>query len=254
MPEPHDRAEGVRRILVVDDDVALTQGLRCALENQGYVVRTMNRGSQVVETSVRFRPHLIVLDVMMPGTDGWEVLRRLRANPSTETTPVVMLTASDSDRAKITGLSLGADDYVTKPFSLQELRLRIAAVLRRSTAAPDSDDDSTMLPVVVAGDAGHELLRVRDVYYVEGIRNYTYVHTYDARFLSRLPLGAVDGKHYDGLMRVHRSFIVNLTHVKGCGWTTKSLYRLRLSDALETDIAVSRTLVTEVQRRLGLRS
>lgn len=247
-----NNADGVRRILVVDDDVALTQGLRTALEHEGYVVRTLSRGAQVVETTIRFRPHLVVLDVMMPGTDGWEVLRRMRANPSTEPVAVLMLTAKDSEQAKIAGLTLGADDYLTKPFNLRELRLRIGAILRRTANHSESEDESTV--PVIAGGSGHELLRLRDVYFAEGVRNYTYVHTFDTRFLSRLPLGALDERRHEGLMRVHRSFIVNMAHVKGCGWISKSSYKLRLSDSAETEIPVSRTRVGEVQTVLGLRN
>jgi len=193
-------------------------GLKTALEHYGYLVRAVERGSQALETATQFRPDLVLLDVMMPGVDGWEVLGQLRGNPATEGLPVIMLTASGADSAKVKGFSLGADDYVTKPFSLEELRCRIDAVLRR-TRPHETADQECSIPVL-AHASGYQFIQSGDVYYVEGIRNYTYVHTYDARYLSRLSLGALNDRHLEGFMRVHRSFIVNMTHVKGCGWST----------------------------------
>ena len=243
---------GVAKILLVDDDMPLVKGLRAALQNQGYVVRAVNRGAHAMEAAAQFKPDLVVLDVMMPGVDGWEVLARLRANPSTERVPVIMLTAKDSEPAKVKGFSLGADDYVTKPFGLQELRCRIGAVLRRAHAEETEEEPAT-IPVVVGG-SGFDFVRCKDIFYVEGIRNYSYIHTFDARFLSRLALGAVEERGVEGFMRVHRSYVVNLEHVRGCKWVTKYSYSLRLGDLDGTQIPVSRTLVPEVQRHLGIRS
>lgn len=239
------------RILIVDDDVPLVRGLKVALEGQGYVVRAVDRGSQALEAAVAFVPHLVLLDVMMPGMDGWEVLKQLRENGPTQDTPVIMLTAMDSDVAKIKGFALGSDDYVTKPFNVSELRCRVAAVLRR-TAREEAVDADCAIPVVAG--SGLELIRCQDVYFIEGIRNYTYVHTFDSRSLGRLHLGAVEEKQIQSFMRVHRSYIVNMDHVKGCGWVSKSAYRLRLADLEGTEVPVSRTLVLDVQRRLGLKS
>lgn len=242
---------GAQRILIIDDDAVLLTGLKRALENQGYEVLTATNGERGLAALPVFQPNLIVLDVMMPGLDGWHVLERLRASGSNAQVPVVMLTADDSDASKIHGFELGADDYLTKPFSVRELRCRIAAVLRRTST--EQVDASATIPVVVRG-SDVELLRVSDIYYAEGIRNYTYVHTSDARFLCRLTLGVLEQKHLDGLLRVHRSYIVNLRHVKGCGWAGKSSYKLRLTDAASTEIPVSRALIPEIQKQLGIKS
>ena len=239
------------KILLVDDDVQLVRGLKTALEHYGYLVRAVERGAQAPDMALQFRPDLILLDVMMPGVDGWEILGQIRGNPPTEDIPVIMLTGSSADSAKVKGFSLGADDYVTKPFSLQELRCRVDAVLRR-TRPRESAEPEGSIPVL-AGTSGYQFLRSEDVYFAEGIRNYTYVHTYDSRQLSRLSLGALDDRHISDFMRVHRSFIVNMTHVRSCGWASGSSYRLRLSDLARTAIPVSRALVSEVQNRLGLR-
>ena len=253
MVSPPNAPAGLARVMLVDDDLQLAAGLKDALERQGYAVLVVNHSAKAIEAAERFRPDLVLLDVMMPGVDGWEVLKRLRANPSTAGMPVVMLTASDSEEAKVKGFTLGADDYVTKPFGLQELRCRIAAVLRRSAADDAPRDTGHAIPVVTERP-GFDLLRATDVYYIEGIRNYTYVHTFDTRVLCRLTLHELDDRRMAGFMRVQRSYIVNLDHVRGCGWANKSSYQLRLTDLAGTSIPVSRTLVPEVQRRLGLKT
>lgn len=241
----------LKRVLIIDDDQALSLGLKRAIEKQGLIVAAENRSTQALETAVVFKPDLVVLDVMMPELDGWDVLTRLRANASTADVPVIMLTAADSQDAKLKGFSLGADDYLTKPFSVQELRCRIAAVIRRTARSATPADQPRLLPVVIGGTRT-EFIRPQDVYYIEGVRNYSHVHTIDSRFLSRLTLGAIEGEAFPGFSRVHRSFIVNLQHVKGCGWASKSSYRLQLGNAERTEVPVSRTLVGEVQRALGL--
>lgn len=243
----------IARILLVDDDAELLQGLTLSLEHEGYGVRSLSRGERVLDEVARYKPSLIVLDVMMPGVDGWEVLRRVRQNPSTQTLPLIMLTAKGSEAARVTGFSMGADDYITKPFSLQEFRCRVAAVLRRaSEPGHQAEADASTLPVT-SGISGTELIRVKDVYYVEGIRNYTYVHTYDGRFLSRLPLGRIEERCPSCLMRIHRSYVANVDAVRGYRWATKSSFRIRVADLESTELPVSRTLVREVQRRIGVR-
>lgn len=238
------------RILVVDDDIVLTQGLRMGLERQGYRVSVINDGTGAVDAALASQAELILLDVMMPGLDGWSVLAQIRAHPDTRRIPVIMLTAVDAGASKVKGFELGADDYVTKPFNLAELRCRIAAILRRSVASAPAD--SVTIPVV-SGASGIELVGGGDVRFVEGIRNYTYVHTRDSRYLCRLSLGELEEREVPGFMRVHRSFIVNLDRVHGCGWEGSSSFRLRLDDDAGSSIPVSRSLITEVQRRLGIK-
>ncbi|MDF1542734.1 MAG: response regulator [Anaerosomatales bacterium] len=243
---------GLMRVLVVDDDIQLLRGLTISLSHEGYEVTTVSSGARVLDAIAQVDPHVVLLDVMMPGIDGWEVLRRIRANASTINLPVLMLTAKDSEDAKVHGFSLGADDYLTKPFSIRELRCRVAALLRRTASAEQAPSESVQIPVT-AGSSGFEFVESRDVFYIEGIRNYTYVHTYDGRHLSRLSLGDMERRVPDTLMRVHRSYIVNLDHVHGCRWATRSSYHLVLADVDSTEIPVSRMLVSEVEQRLNLK-
>jgi two-component system OmpR family response regulator len=119
------------RLLVVEDDPNILELLSASLRFAGFDVATATSGSAAVDAAKERRPDLVVLDVMLPDLDGFEVLRMMRESGTR--TPVVFLTARDATDDKIRGLTLGGDDYVTKPFSLEELTARIRAVLRRTT-------------------------------------------------------------------------------------------------------------------------
>jgi len=120
-------------VLVVDDDVTVRDVVRRYLELAGHRVALADNGEDALRWAAEHRPDLVVLDLMLPGIDGLEVCRRLRAGTEVA---VVMLTALGEEENRIAGLQLGADDYVTKPFSPRELALRVSSVLRRSRAAP----------------------------------------------------------------------------------------------------------------------
>jgi two-component system OmpR family response regulator len=126
------------RLLVVDDEPNIVDLLATSLRFAGFEVATARNGSEALRLAPEFRPDLLVLDVMMPGIDGFSVVRRLRQDGMS--VPVVFLTARDATEDKVTGLTLGGDDYVTKPFSLEEVVARIRAVLRRfrATEQPQS--------------------------------------------------------------------------------------------------------------------
>jgi two-component system OmpR family response regulator len=120
------------RVLVVADEATITDLVGTALRYVGFEVATAATGREAIERARAFRPELIVLDVMLPDLDGFEVTRRLRGEGLR--IPVLFLTARDATEDKVTGLTLGGDDYVTKPFSLEELVARVRAVLRRTGA------------------------------------------------------------------------------------------------------------------------
>lgn len=119
-------------VLVVDDDPKITQLLRRTLSIEGYKVQTAESGAAALDLARSHEPDLIILDVLMPGMDGLEVCRRLRANSDT---PILMLTAKDDVSDRVEGLDRGADDYVVKPFALEELLARVRALLRRHEPA-----------------------------------------------------------------------------------------------------------------------
>jgi two-component system OmpR family response regulator len=132
---PADKTPGPR-ILVVDDELNIAELISMALRYEGFDVATAGSGAAALSTFEDFRPRLIVLDVMLPDFDGFEVARRLGGTRSE--TPIIFLTARDTTDDKIRGLTLGGDDYVTKPFSVEELVARIRSILRRVGVA-DAD-------------------------------------------------------------------------------------------------------------------
>jgi two-component system alkaline phosphatase synthesis response regulator PhoP len=125
-----------KRVLVVDDDREIVRLLRAYLERDGYQVLLAYDGERALQILRRERPDLVVLDLMLPDRDGWEVTRIVRGDPNLASMPIIMLTARIEDQDKIVGLELGADDYVTKPFNPREIMARVRAVLRRVQDGP----------------------------------------------------------------------------------------------------------------------
>jgi len=120
------------RILVVDDDKEIVRLVRSYLEKAGYSIMTAYDGETALHTLRRERPDLLILDLMLPDRDGWDLTRLIRADKSLEEIPIIMLTARVEDSDKIVGLEIGADDYITKPFNPREVVARVRALLRRS--------------------------------------------------------------------------------------------------------------------------
>lgn len=127
------------RILVVEDEPMVAEVVERYLRRDGHDVRVVHDGHAAMEMFTRFQPNLVVLDLMLPGIDGMEVCRRVRALGPT---PIIMLTARGDELNKLAGLDMGADDYVTKPFSPRELAARVRAVLRRSGSLAHAGDDT----------------------------------------------------------------------------------------------------------------
>ena len=127
-------AEATVKVLVVDDEPNIVELLKVSLEFQGFAVATAASGTEALETARDFGPDAFILDVMMPGMDGFELLSRLRTDGFDG--PVLYLTAKDAVEHRIHGLTIGADDYVTKPFSLEEVITRLRVILRRGGKAP----------------------------------------------------------------------------------------------------------------------
>ena len=150
-----------RTILVVDDEATLRETVVDALEAEGFKVSAAADGREALARFRAERPDLVLLDLMLPEMSGIEVCRIIRAESGV---PIVMLTAKDSELDKVVGLELGADDYVTKPFSLRELSARIRAIFRRAEQAPEHTPPASVTIGDVQVDlAGHRLLRDGDV-------------------------------------------------------------------------------------------
>lgn len=130
----------MQKILVVEDEQDIADLIGFNLQRNGYEVLKAHDGISGTEIALRERPSLIVLDIMLPGRDGYAVFRELKRDPRTVNTPVIMLTARAQTEDRIQGLEVGADDYLTKPFSPKELMLRVQAILKRADAPPGAVD------------------------------------------------------------------------------------------------------------------
>lgn len=197
-----------RRILVVEDDPSILQGLELALRHEGYQVRTAANGRCGLDLARHGGLDLIVLDLMLPGRNGYEILAALRA--AGDDTPVLILSARSDELDRIRGLDLGADDYVTKPFSLGELLARVRAMLRRR----QQDDEAPLVvgPLVI-DTATHEVLRNGRTVELTATEYQVLVLLARAgnRVLSRQRiLDAVWGPGHHGSIRTVDNFIAQL--------------------------------------------
>lgn len=128
----------MNKILVIDDDIAINELIKVNLELNGYNVLQAYDGTTGFAIAKQELPDLIILDVMMPEVDGYTVAQRIRQNPTTEETPILMLTALSQLNDKVKGFNIGVDDYLVKPFEMEELQVRVKALLKRSRKIPES--------------------------------------------------------------------------------------------------------------------
>ena len=160
-PAPITRPDGTPiRILAVDDENSLTELLSMAMRYEGWQVSTAASGTEAVKAAREVRPDAIVLDMMLPDFDGLEVMRRVRAEDPD--VPVIFLTAKDAVADRISGLTAGGDDYVTKPFSLEEVIARLRALLRRSGAATGRSESLLVVGDLTLDEDSHEVTRGGD--------------------------------------------------------------------------------------------
>ncbi|MHB8510646.1 MAG: response regulator transcription factor [Actinomycetota bacterium] len=155
---PHVNEDAIK-VLVVDDEANITDLVATVLRYEGFDVRTAKTGREALRTVEKYKPHLIVLDVMLPDLDGFEVQNRL----ADQRVPIVFLTAKDATEDKVRGLTMGADDYVTKPFSLEELVARVRAVIRRAHGDAARHEPATLqFEDLEMNEDSHEVWRAKE--------------------------------------------------------------------------------------------
>ena len=205
-----------RTVLLVDDEQEILDILNEAFRAEGYKTINASDGNEAIERLSESRPDLVVLDIMMPNVDGWEVLDYMRKNPSTKDIPVLVLTAKSSEISKVFGLQHGADDYMTKPFGQKELMARCEAILRRTAPTKEREPEATeaidLIPV--NSENGFYFISKDEIVCVEADRKNTIVYTPTERLTSKLNISKMENLLGSGFMRVHRSFIVNLARIK----------------------------------------
>ena len=170
------------RIMVVDDDPDISAMLRTYFTLQGYEVDIVSHGADVLSACHRHRPDLVLLDIMLPDVDGYEVCRELRSNLYTSNIPIIFLTQKDSRTDRLAGLALGSDDYITKPFNVEELKLRVRNCLRRAKFISSTDPVSSLPSGKLIEDQLRQLLRRRNwaILYIgiEGFELFTSAYRY----------------------------------------------------------------------------
>ena len=147
------------KILIIEDEPDIAELVKYHLEKGGLAARIVSDGKQALELIARDQPDLVILDLMLPGLDGLEVCRRLRASQATKGIPIIMLTAKAEEVDRVLGLEMGADDYVPKPFSPRELVARVRAVLRRATPLPEPSEAPVAVGSLRLDPVRHEVMK-----------------------------------------------------------------------------------------------
>ncbi len=252
-----EQAEGKYRVLVVEDDDSISNVVELNLRLDGYEVFLAADGEEGLAMVEEVRPDLVILDVMMPRMDGWEVLMRLRRQPETRDIPVIMLTAMGDERSRVMGLRGGADDYVAKPFSPLELTARVKVILDRvgRQAAGQGGGGAPVRLEQVPVQKGDTIILVpkEDIYYIDTKYEYANIHTHSDSYLTTYSLSDLE-KSLDRSMffRTHRSFIVNLRKVKEIIKVSRNSLIVALTDEKASRVPVSRRQAAQLKEALGI--
>lgn len=246
-----EKGEQKRSVLIVEDDPLVGELLAKTFRLEGYEVDVARDGEEGLRKAQGGESDLILLDILLPGIDGWEVLTRLRQNAQSKDTPVIMVSALADEKSRVQGLRGGADDYVTKPFSPLELLARVEAVLRRIEGRISNPSPSPRLPVR-RGEKIY-LLNPDDINFISMQGGYAIVHTDKERYLTEYNLVKLE-KLLDPskFFRAHRSFIVNLGKVSEIARVGNSAFELTMEDSARTKIPLSRRQAAELRKILNI--
>ena len=248
------------RILLIEDDPAISNVVELNLKLDNYEVALAADGEEGLKMVAETDPDLIILDVMMPKVDGWQVLMQLRSEERTRDIPVIMLTAIGDEQSKVIGLRGGADDYVPKPFSPLELAARVKVILdrvgraRRLSAEAGRTRETVRLEQIAVqkGDV-IKLIPMEDIYFIDTKHEYANLHTASEAYLTTYSLSelerVLDGRNF---FRTHRSFIVNLKKVDQIIKLSRNSLIVTLKDEKESRVPVSRRQASALREMLGL--
>jgi len=246
------------RILLIEDDPAISNVVELNLKLDNYNVSLAADGEEGLKMVKECDPDLIILDVMMPKVDGWQVLMQLKSDDKTRDIPVIMLTAIDDEQSKVIGLRGGADDYVPKPFSPLELAARVKVILdrvgrsRRLTTEAGKEAVRLEQIPVQKGDT-IKLIPIEDIYFIDTKHEYANLHTSTDSYLTTYSLSELE-KFLDRktFFRTHRSFIVNLKKVNQIVKLSRNSLIVTLRDENESRVPVSRRQASALRDMLGL--
>lgn len=247
------------KILIVDDDKNVTELIKVTLETEGFATAVAYDGKKALEKIGAEKPDLVILDIMMPKVDGWEVLMQLRDDPKTQDIPVILVTAKTEEISRVLGLKKGADDYVTKPFNPVELTARVSAVLRRVSKKQKEEAPTRLVAkepglakIPVREGKRTFLIDVDEIVYVEKKEKETFVYTLAKTLATKLNLNQLEERLNDySFFRIHRSYLVNLNKAKELAKGKGEGYFLVVDDAKRSKVPVGRRRVTELKKSLS---
>lgn len=239
--------QGSKRVLIIDDDNDVRKSLTVCLTAAGFEVGSARDGDQGLRAIGVFCPDIIILDIVMPRRDGWEVIRRIREDPATNGLPVVMLTQVSDEGSKVLAFRTGADDYIEKPFHVLELIARVERLLEKQGpvdppgAAGGAQAGHPMEKIPVRKSDRVTFIPVEDICYIRASGKYSFVHTIDGKYLTDYSLKEIEEevRPQGRLFRIHRSWLVNLDRVSKVSKESPGRYMVEMEDDGGTVLCVS---------------
>lgn len=248
--------ERAPHLLVIDDDVDMLKMLDTILTMDRFRVTVCADPNDGLRTAEAERPDLIVLDVLMPGKSGLDVMREIRSNPSVSEVPILFLSAV-GDETMVVQCLKGADDYMVKPFKSLELEARIRKILARADGgargAPRTNGSAPERLSVRIGNETY-LVPLDQIFFFEASGKYAYAHTQSKKFLTNYSISEIEERlgPTGRFLRMHRSYVVNTDCVFKITRDEHKNMVVVMSDEKGTELKVSESYVLEVKRRLGL--
>ncbi len=240
-------------VLVVDDEAPVVEMLREGLQADDLRVLTAGDGAEALRILAAEHVDVVVLDIMMPRVDGWMTLMEIRSNPATADLPVIMLSGKTEDLAKTLAFRQGAQQYVSKPFSVMELAARVRSlVVARARAGEARTRDGEIRKLAVRKGGRTVLVDIDDIIFASARNKSTYVHTFENQYLIDSTLGELGQRlAKESFVRVHRSYLVNLDKV--CEIVRENgSYVVVVSDRDETRVPVARRQARGFRKALGM--
>ncbi|MBU4402730.1 MAG: response regulator [Actinobacteria bacterium] len=243
-------------ILIIDDDREILKILDGVLSMAGFRVRSCADGIEGIRIAEEENPDLIILDVLMPGKNGIEVMREIRTNPATKAIPILFLSAVGDEATVVQGLK-GADDYVDKQIGPLELEARIRKILdrvgKRGETRPDQELPlSSRIPIKLGKET--YFLPLKDILYLEAAGKYSYAHIREKRYLTGFSISELD-KSLGGdehFIRINRSYMVNIEHILKVTRDAQKKLVIVVADEKHSELRVGKSYLQSVKERLGI--
>lgn len=248
--------ESAPSVLIIEDDEETSRMLEILLARDGFNVSVSRDGTEGLKVAKKKKPDLVILDIMMPGKTGIEVMEDMRLDFRTKDIPILFLSAVHDEETIVKALR-GGDDYILKPFKPLELRERVHKILmRRLVKGAEGVDPESQQYNRVPVQIGNEtyLVPYREIYYAEASGKYTYIQTHSRRYLSSFSISELEERlsGYGHFLRIHRSYIVNFDHIHMIRKDSPQNVVVVLGDEAHSELRVSSSRYPRVKGLLGL--